>query len=473
MTRRSTKRGLNSPYRRKKTAAPVPQENVEETLEVEESAQEKPSLEPGQMAQLIVDMRNGVVDQQAANALSEPLNDLAKAFAMQAEILRGVHETQVELSKTIKNDSKAEMMVNATDSLNSTFKGVKSVQQKLLDELEDRGTKSKSIAIWAVAVCVVVLFAFAGLFFWNNDQSEKRSDGLRNELKADFANRLDALYEEGVANNDSAEKWQSVVDQARKDLRQVETERNAFKMQIDILNESLKKANNLSSAEGQELARLRGEVMSQKPELDRLAAKVKDLENQLTDSLQRLEASRKEADHLRMNVIAKLNRVGAERMAETTENDNSKKRIIEQGEATAALLKDGAEGGTSSAPSISNEKALDDLNGLMSNHRGSRKYRIESIGKVGKHHLEDVVLTESAPGRGLIKKVRAKKLDIAISGRGDIVEFNFKNGEVQQKRTGGAMGPWTRFYNGRYRLTIYCLNGEKWMARNYGFFVVD
>ncbi|MFT7618083.1 MAG: hypothetical protein ACI97A_001723 [Planctomycetota bacterium] len=474
MTRRSTKHGDNSPYKRKKTA-----EVVEEVAPTDEAVgvNDEPnqgSLEPGQMAQLIVDMRNGVVDRQAANSISGPLNDLAKAFAMQAEILRGVHETQVELKNTLKEDGKAEMMVNATDSLNSTFKGVKSVQQKLLDELDARGRHSRFNMVWVVAASVVILVTILGLFWWNNNLADSKTKELKKEMTAEFANQLDARYEE-ISNSDTTvDEWKDLADDARKNLRTVENNRNELKARVSDLERVAKKAEDQAKADASELERLRTESSMSKPENERLTAKVDDLQEQLTKTLERLEASRTEANHLRLEVIAKLNRVGAERMADKEEASNAKTTIIDREEAAAAkaILAKDPETKVAVAAS-SSEKVIDDINDLLSNHRGRSVFRIESVGKVGKHDLENVVLTESSVGRGIVKRIRAEKLSVSISSRGDIVEFNFQKGDVQQKRPGGAMGPWASFYNDRYRMTIYCLNGEKWMARSYGFFIVN
>lgn len=458
----STDRRGGNPYRRKKDAGPIDPDEAE-IIEPREGEAEGPALEPGQMAQLIVDMRSGMVDRQAASAISGPLNDLAKAFAMQAEILRGVHETQQELQKAVKDDKKSEMMINSTEALNDTFRGVKGVQQRLLDELEDRGKSARSGRLVTAFIALVVIAAAIGGFLW----FDGRLDAEGSKLDGQLANLRD-----------------EVVPTLRDRAERAENERDGLQAELARLRGELDEARGqVAGARGDDIAvtaeleSLKRERQGWEAEKTRLDRSIEDLRGQVTFYLERYESAEKEVVRLRDDVIKRIAEGGIAALTpEKKEAANIDTPIVPDDLAAAMAARDEKPvlgGDEVAAPTIPTSTVVDDLNVLLANHRGSQAYRMESIGSVAPDALVDVVFTESAPGQGVVKRVRADRLEIVISGRGDLVEFNFKKGSVQQKRPSAGMGDWAPFYNDRYRMTVYCLNGQQWLGRSYGFFYVD
>ncbi|MCB9833298.1 MAG: hypothetical protein H6807_12570 [Planctomycetes bacterium] len=452
-------------YRRKKDGGRLEPQDAE-LVSGADATDEGPALEPGQMAQLIVDMRSGMVDRQAASAISGPLSDLAKAFAMQAEVLRGIHDTQHELQQAIKDDKKSEMMINSTQALNDTFRGVKGVQQRLLDELEQRGKRARGGRVATVLVALLVVVVAVAGFVWFDRRIEERGG----KLDGDLARMRDEIL---PSYRRRAEQAEGERDEAR-------TELTRLRADLEATREAAAEARGDDRAAGAELESLRRERASWLEEKGRLDKSVEDLRSQVAYYLERFEGSEREVVRLRDEVIRKIAAGGVEELtAKAKEEANVESPIVPEevaetiGKRQDAETTAGAAAETPKAPVIPPETVIEDVNVLLSNHRGSQVYRLESVAAVGDGCLEDVVFTESAPGQGVMKKIRAERLEIVISGRGDLVEFNFKKGAVQQKRPNAAMGDWAPFYNDRYRMTVYCLNGQQWLGRSYAFFYVD
>ena len=459
---RKYKGSSRSPYRRDKTSGPAQPEESETFDEHEIEEERNPALEPGQMAQLIVDMRKGVVDKKAANSISGPLKDLASAFAMQAEILRGVHENQKQIADAIKDDKKSDVVVNSTKALNETFRGVRSVQEKLLDELDDRGKHEKrSFMTTMVGTTLLVVTVIAG-FIWLND-SQKNSDERKGKQVTDL---VDGVVQDALRDKEAAFAAKT----------KLEIENRGLQASYSNLESATQRARELKESAEKEAEGLRREQESIAKSKEELVAKISELEQQVDFYVKKYEIVKQENERLRVQVLERLRSGGVEALAGRPKDGEGLDQPIVN-ETTAAAAKKTATSNTEIAakktPTISADRVLKDLNTLLANHRGSHVYAVESIGNVSAEHLQDVVVIESSPGAGVIKRVRADKLEFVISAKGDMVELNFKKGDVRQRRGAEGMGAWTPFYNDRYRMTVYCLNGGAWLGRNYGFLAVD
>jgi hypothetical protein len=72
----------------------------------------------------------------------EAARDLVRAFRMSAEALNGVRDLQAELVKSLKQQDRSELVLQSTQALNETFRGLATLQRALLQRLEQapRGT---------------------------------------------------------------------------------------------------------------------------------------------------------------------------------------------------------------------------------------------------------------------------------------------------------------------------------------------
>ena len=150
--------------RSQKKNEPVSQVNEPSGSEGADSGVDEADCAPGD--QVVVSHGADLTSIDENHPLSAPINDLARAFAMQAEMLKVLHENQTEIMRTMKNDGRSEMMLNSTKALNDTFRGVKEVQEGLIERLgssEGRGGPSA----WLMAgFLLVFLLVSGGSLYW-------------------------------------------------------------------------------------------------------------------------------------------------------------------------------------------------------------------------------------------------------------------------------------------------------------------
>jgi hypothetical protein len=399
--------------------------------------------------------------------LAKPLGELAKAFAVQSELLKTVQESQARLQHAIDNDKRSEVVVNSTNALNETFRGVRTVQQGLIERLERQDRAGKA---GRVATIAGVLLAGAGAalgVWWIMGQKEESVDRLEDRLTSiegsvlpeqkkiidDVLAQKDELQSRVDAQSGDAGLLRSALERANLEKERVEAER------LRLVSEN---------------AELRARAEKGETQSAAFEARIADLDEQVRSSLTKLDAARGEIDRLNDQVIARL-RAG-DRLAADVETAGKSMPII--GETTVAApaappeSAPGASGGHAAQPAPTpggEAQAQKLLNRLLEDQRSNHVYRIESIGAVRDGRLEDVVLSESVPGKGVIKSVKARRLAVAVSPQGDIVDLNFEEGTVQQTGQSGGLGPAAPFYNHKYRLSVLCLNGQEWLRQREAY----
>lgn len=483
-------------YRRKKT--PDPEAEVEvASEEIEASPSSGQRLDPGQMAQLIVDMRNGAVDREAASSLAQPMTELAKAFAVQAEVLKAVHDGQKTLRDAIDDDRKTDVVVNSTNALNDTFRGMRGVQQKLLDELASNKRKEWRTRLLYVAAGVIVVLGVVWTYdsFIREQASTLQTSHARiTGLESDFGKKLDELEGNLVGMRDElSPQFQPLLDEALDETHRL---RDANSIQLEEL-QRLRVEVEALRGNRDEVSELRAADVERTREMATLQAKNERLEEQLGFYMSKYEESTARIEKLQEDVIASIRNAGSTDWVNDLESAGSR-----QDSALSVVTPDGP-GGTlptgspvpeaSSAPAPRKDEAAADgrdprvaeiaaqqledvrkrLNGLMAAHKSSHTFRIDRLGAIRTSHLEDVVVVEVAPGRGIVKEITADKLTFVVSALGDQVELEFEDGSTRVKKSSLGLASPTPFYKGRYRQTIICTNGDNWLALSEGYVLVD
>lgn len=464
------RRHPHSPYRRRKDRRPESAPATPPTdLEPVSPADDAETLPPGQMAQLIVDARQGAVDREAAGAIAKPLGDLAQAFAMQAEMLKVVHQNQEKLQDAIADDKRSEMMLNSTKALNETFRGVRSVQQGLADRLQAAERTSTRWKITALVAFVLVVAAGVWAIQRVTSRDSGETDDLRRQvadLRAGIVPRYEKMIEEAKGEATRLRTDLDTLDEALSQARiAAETERRRAEG-LDVKVNELERAGGVGSAEA-----------------ERLQAQVEKLEKEVAFYLEKYQAAEENVRRLNEKVIAQLENPefwktkdpedGRERniidIAKEKAREARAREEAEKGETAGAQPEEKPE--TPKAPSTTFIRKK--VNELMSDHRSSHTYAFESVGAVGDTQLERVVLTESAPGKGVVKRITAESAAISVSPRGDIVEVNFRDGGVERRQSDGSFAASVPFYKGRYRLTLYVGNSDSWLSARHGFITVQ
>jgi hypothetical protein len=120
--------------------------------------------------------------------------ELAKAFRLNAEILRRIQETQQDIARTLERSDRSDMVIRSADALNETFRGVRSTQKALLERIEE--TRSRHgrtlLVVGAAAIVAVALLVLGARWLVERTQEETRrevAEAWREDRKA----RDDAL----------------------------------------------------------------------------------------------------------------------------------------------------------------------------------------------------------------------------------------------------------------------------------------
>ena len=154
--------------------------------------------------EVVAEIRSALVEARLAaeqRAASGPLRDLALALQQNAEALRSVQDTQERIARAVDRTDRTEAVVQSTQALNDTFRGVRAAQEALVHRLEKEERRPLRYGL-AAALLVGATAAGAGWFLVN------REDDLRGrieELRADLG-------------SGDREAWEASRRTAEKDL---------------------------------------------------------------------------------------------------------------------------------------------------------------------------------------------------------------------------------------------------------------
>ena len=91
---------------------------------------------PGGM-QWLVQASGGSLEERDEPRLSRGApNDLVQAFRLNAEALHRLEALQGELARAVQRSDRSELVLQSTQALNETFRGLATIQRSLLERLE-------------------------------------------------------------------------------------------------------------------------------------------------------------------------------------------------------------------------------------------------------------------------------------------------------------------------------------------------
>ena len=455
---------------------------------------------------LVVDGREGRATQAAAQALAQPLAELAKAFSFQSEILKGIHDQQKKIGEVIKDEKRSDMMINSTRNLNDTFRGLRNAQEAMLDRLEET---EKGKRVWRLAAIAGVLLT-VGSALWGVVTLKRTRDQALAEAPLEMKGRLASL--------------ENVVTDQKDELGELRDERNRLsRAQADLQGrlDNIKKAETNARTELGRLRNSKEKATSSKSEMNR---KVRQLESEINFYVEKYQDVQQENKRLMDQVLAQLNtsstpqkdiesllgsgaalvgrdrpivggndlrdegdvvnppgnggRAATSRPTVRTPNATNPNNTINSnaGPTTPNPTRPRASGGTNSGNSDTSKKpavagtvgdAVRTVNKLLGNHLSDIGYKLKSVGKVAKGHLEKVVFEEVHPRRGVIRQVEADRMffDATPLGQQIEVELTFRKGTVRHADSKGTLGPARPFYNDVYYEYIHCKNPNDWRAQ--------
>jgi hypothetical protein len=416
------------------------------------------------------------------------MDRLAAAMQAQAEALHKIHEGQERLADAVRDERRSDMMINSTRSLNESFHGMRRVQEKLLDRIQD--SSERRVPWWAV---VVGLLALTGAVVW----------GVA-ELGDTVSSTGAALAREQGRTDPQVAAIVGSMDELKKRLEIVESsERKLWEDELARMQESVLEIGAERGRLKQERDELLQEIGALKARMLEAEGRVAEAENVAARAKERLSAAVERADYAEGEVrrftakaledqklIGELNRVleaqrtgapapaVASSAAETrrlrTVDPSGRKGFVEvpvssDEPASPVVAPSEAPAASEPVPVPASPPASDLLapvNNLLSQHRGSDEYRFTRIDAVEGDRLKGVTLEVRGRDGSVAKTVEADYLHFVLTPQNELLEMEFEKGMVVFHRPTGRdiKSP---FFNNRYQIVVIGIDSQ--VASRSGF----
>jgi hypothetical protein len=251
--------------------------------------------------------------EDAGRGVPVPIADLARAFQASAEALRGVHDMQLDMAKALKRNDRSEMMLQSTNALNETFRGLMLVQREMLSRMNAFAAppRNRAVPLMILGLLVVVI---AGVYLVLDYVEERAGKGPDAETvaqdrvalyqrgreeaareKESEAFRLRQLLEESDRREQEAraklDAERETVDGMKRNLQELEAERDGIARQAAVAQSEAIRAR---AVEGEmrdlstklavvepQLLRLEAELQAQRSENLRLKKRLASFESNL------------------------------------------------------------------------------------------------------------------------------------------------------------------------------------------------
>ena len=408
-----------------------------------------------------------------AQGWSPPLSpsDLGRALEMQVEVLRRIHEQQEQLSETLKDTRRSDMMIQSTRALNESFSGMKRVQESLADRLMEERRRGRAWP-WIFGVCGCALLVGIGFAVRHlSDQVQSGAErvlssrdtgmatlaldeikGLRDRFETMEGREKDIL----LSRLATLEGQVQTLEQARLSLA---AERDRAQQDLGALRADWTRAVEAKASADAELARLQKEAVASASRLQESEA-----------SLARMTKDRL-ADQQMIASLLSLNGKGeAPGVAATPpavappEERISEDPLRTESEQVVAA----PEVPTSPERAIVSAPLLANLNQLLSKHRSSEAYTVVSAGSMDGQALYDVTLEVRGQDGSVAKTVYADRMTITLAPAPQFVELDFEGGHVEYLR-GISRRVKSPFFNNRYQIVVLGVESLEWQRAGLPF----
>jgi hypothetical protein len=377
---------------------------------------------------------------EGESAFDPGVQELARAFQMNAEALLRIQQTQDDIARTLDRSDRSDMVIKSADSLNETFRGVRSSQKALMDRIEE--TRSRG---WRTVLIVGLasVLALAGLLLgarWlvETTQQETRSE-VAGAWKEDRQARDRALEDAG--------RIRSELETARLDLLRLEKEQESALADLSAAREAEREVRG-------RLAAL--ETLPRR--LEEMSADIRVREDRLAERDVRIAALNKELVGLRLRegeLTAQL--------AASEESVGDLRSAVARNEGL--VVPDGkpeipSDGVEIPPEALTNQdsiaRLLTVLNRLLSQASGDEHYRFEKVKGVSGRQLLGVEVRNHGFGVRLEKVIRADRCTISLDSGSARVEIRFEGGAVWYS------GAPARFYENRYVVRVTGIDVAAW-----------
>jgi hypothetical protein len=415
-----------------------------------------------------------IADPRTRNApvARQPMEQVARAMQVQAELLKQMHERTRMLEDVVKDNRRHELVINSAQALNESFQGLQRVQERLADKLDEKKGVNRARFL-VIALGLLAVAAVGGFLTWrivekadtfNSNLKAALDPKVRDaEVQSDLAKLESRL--QGIEQSDRAAS-QDVIERLRKNLDAISTERDTLRRERNTAQEELGAAKASIGGVQAELADTKGKFQVLEKENARLSAEA--LANQKTlGQLNDLLAAMKPGP------AAKPPAAETETARRPTpapppepEPEPAPPKPVSSEGASGKTDGEAAAAATESPVPFSAPQ-LAALNELLKSHRGSDRYSIKRAERVGQKKLWNVVMEVSGPDSSVSKTIEAESVVFSVSDK--MLEIEFEVGNVTFHQ--GLAGKSTKspFFNNRYLIVVLGANGREWLAADFPF----
>jgi len=364
----------------------------------------------------------------------KPLKDLADAFRQNTETLQSIADGQARLGRRMDRSDRSEAVINSTQALNDTFRGVKRTQEQLIGRLaKERRRPWQFLAASFVLAAVVI---GGGLWILLDGLAERDESAARGGAAA-FTGALSEKDSDLAAVHGENRELSVDLATARTRARELDVRVTELSGRVDGL-----------AAENEKLERRQAEMGDFRRENDRLLAESGRLEDELTAARRELKAAREE---LATSKEA-LARAGKEKTLKPAP-EPAPKEVEEPSPVPPGAVTNAAE--------LDRVKSV--INRLLAETAGGA-YRLDRIGGLRGKMLYDVVIVDGRSGEREAKKFEAKEARIAIDAARKRVEIRLRSGHITY------YGVRARFWDDRYVLPLTDVETDQWIRSGLTIF---
>lgn len=262
---------------------------------------------PGGM-QWLVQASGGSLEERDEPRLSRGApNDLVQAFRLNAEALHRLEALQGELARAVQRSDRSELVLQSTQALNETFRGLATIQRSLLERLEAPVAAKRSRLV-PLAVLGLLLVLVGGIVALT--EAIRRNGEMGRINTAEIAREVRSSFEAGHAEGRAArehdiERLEAEADLARKrsqetsalldekldELALAQRARRALEGENQDMAERVARGQEAAVARellAREVERLERERMAHDTVVQRLEKEISDLRATTTDLRTRL-----------------------------------------------------------------------------------------------------------------------------------------------------------------------------------------
>lgn len=365
-----------------------------------------------------------------------PMEGLAAAMQLQAEVLRRLHEEQKKLGEEVRDRSRSELMVRSAQVLNDSFNAMRQTQEQLVNTLEEsRPARRKLLLVVSIGFVLLSAAVTIAVLHFGEDISAGLGRGFANDAERE---RALALLEDRLQGVEGRER--EVL------LQEVQKLRAAFEthaLERARLERERDEARDQVAAAG---ARVDGAAQREQVMSDRL--------HQSDIELARL-TERALADQ---KLVAELNKALESARAALP---NPVSPLVERGAPASSSA-------NNAPPRMADEALIADVNALLARHSGYEKYVLRSATGVDASGLLGVVLDVRGRDDQLARVVEAEKLALVLTARTRVMELDFIRGTVTFHQ-GVARAVRSPFFNERYEIVLVGVEADAWNGAKLPF----